>query len=124
MRCASDPRVLFWDSQMLMKGQKAPSVRTIESPEDLAETRLEAVGYIFHGTMPAADGKRGGKAGSNLLHFARCAKLDKAAEGEHKIWFRTLGIAKAHLDETVGANRWKWCKVCEREITQRIINEV
>jgi hypothetical protein len=71
-----------------------------------------------------ADGKRAGaKAGTNLLHFARCAKLDKAGDGESKIWFRTLGIAKTHLDETVGANRWKWCKVCEREITQRIINE-
>jgi hypothetical protein len=107
-----------------MKGQKAPSVRTIENPEDFDETRLEAIGYIFHGAVPVADGKRAGaKAGTNLLHFARCAKLDKAGDGESKIWFRTLGIAKTHLDETVGANRWKWCKVCEREITQRIINE-
>jgi hypothetical protein len=110
---------------MLMKGQKAPSVRTIESSEDFDETRLEAVGYIFHGTVPVADGKRvGAKAGTNLLHFARCTKLDKAADGESKIWFRTLVIAKTHLDEAVGPNRWKWCKVCEREITQRIINEV
>lgn len=109
---------------MLMKGHVAPSVRTIDSVEDFEETRLEAVGYIFHGTVPAADGKRGNvKAGTNLLHFARCGKLEKAAAHEHKIWFRTLGIAKQHLDGVVGQNRWRWCKACEREITQKIINE-
>ena len=25
--------------------------------------------------------------------------------------------------DTIGAARWKWCKVCEREITQKILNE-
>lgn len=109
---------------MLMKGQKAPSIRTIETSEDFDETRLEAVGYIFHGKVPPTDGKPGAvKAGTNLLHFARCAKLDKVADVENKIWFRTLGIAKEHLDLTVGLARWRWCKVCQREITQRLINE-
>jgi hypothetical protein len=114
----------YQDQLMLMKGQTAPSVRTIETSEDFDETRLEAVGYVFHGKIPAADGKRGSvRAGTNLLHFARCGKLDKVVESESKIWFRTLAIAKQHLDTTIGHDRWKWCKTCEREITQRIINE-
>jgi len=109
---------------MLMQGQKLPSVRTIETSEDFDETRLEAIGYIFHGLIPTGDGKRAaGKSGANLLHFARCGKLEKAGNHESKIWFRTLRIAKEHLDKTIGANRWHWCKACEREITQRIINE-
>jgi hypothetical protein len=106
-------------------------VRPLESSEDLVEARVEAVGYVFHGSVPqtngsgTAHGKRpvAVKAGTNLLHFARCAKLDKAGDSEVKIWFRTIHIAKAHLDQTVGSNRWKWCKVCEREITQKILNE-
>jgi hypothetical protein len=102
-------------------------VRPLETSEELAETRLEAVGYVFHGAIPldAGNGKRQAavKAGTNLLHFARCAKLEKAGDGEAKIWFKTIAIAKTHLDETIGPNRWKWCKVCEREITQKILNE-
>ena len=31
--------------------------------------------------------------------------------------------AKEHLDTAIGTERWKWCKVCEREVTQRILNE-
>jgi len=74
--------------------------------------------------LPPSEGRRGAvKAGTNLLHFARCAKLDKAGDGESKIWFRTIAIAKEHLDESVGSSRWKWCKICEREITQKILNE-
>jgi hypothetical protein len=104
--------------------QDQTDIRPLETSDDLEETRLEAVGFIFHGTIPEADGKRGAvKAGTNLLHFARCAKLDKAADAESKIWFRTITIAKEHLDDTVGTDRWKWCKICEREITQRILNE-
>ncbi len=99
------------------------SVRTLETADELDETRLEAIGFVFHGTIPEAGSKKAVKAGTNLLHFARCAKLEKAGETEAKIWFRTIGVAKQHLDENVGANRWKWCKICEREITQKIINE-
>ncbi len=98
-------------------------VRTLDTPDDLDETRLGAVGYVFHGNMPVEGSKKAAKAGTNLLHFARCAKLEKAGETEAKIWFRTIGIAKEHLDETIGTDRWKWCKVCEREITQKILNE-
>ena len=103
------------------------TVRTIETSDDFAETRLEAIGYVFHGAVPLdiTNGKRPAaiKAGTNLLHFARCAKLEKAGDGEAKIWFKTIAIAKIHLDEAVGPARWKWCKVCEREITQKILNE-
>jgi hypothetical protein len=99
-------------------------VRPLETSDDLDESRLEAIGFIFHGSVPAENGKRSAiKAGSNLLHFARCAKLDKVGDGEIKIWFRTISIAKSHLDEAIGTNRWKWCKICEREITQKILNE-
>ena len=99
------------------------AVRPLDSPDDLDETRLAAVGYVFHGIVPAEGSKKAPKAGTNLLHFARCAKLDKAGETESKIWFRTIGVAKQHLDETFGTNKWKWCKICEREITQKILNE-
>ena len=107
--------------------QDQVGVRPLETAEELAEARLEAIGFVFHGAIPAdgGTGKRPAavKAGTNLLHFARCAKLEKAGDGEAKIWFRTISIAKSHLDETVGPNRWKWCKVCEREITQKVLNE-
>jgi hypothetical protein len=104
--------------------QDQEAVRLLESPDELDEARLEAIGFIFHGTLPQDDGKKKTvKAGTNLLHFARCAKLDKVGGEETKIWFRTINIAKEHLDESVGSARWKWCKICEREITQKILNE-
>ncbi len=108
---------------MLIKDQIA-SVRTIETPDDFAETRLEAIGYVFHGAIPKPDAKKpASRAGSNLLHFARCGKLDKVGESEGKVWFRTIVSAKTFLDEHCGPGKWKWCKVCEREITQKILNE-
>ena len=107
---------------MLIKDQ-AQSVRTIETPDDLAETRLEAIGYLFHGTLAGPDAKKAVKAGTNLLHFSRCAKLEKVGDGEAKVWFRTIVAAKQFLDAQAGAGKWKWCKVCEREITQKILNE-
>src|SRR4051794_10997177 len=99
-------------------------VRTLDTPDDLDEMRLGAVGFVFHGNLPVEGAKKSAvKAGTNLLHFARCAKLEKAGDGEAKIWFRTIGIAKQHLDQAVGTDKWKWCNVCEREITQKILNE-
>src|SRR4051812_10824380 len=112
---------------MPMHMQDHAGVRPLESSDEFAEARLEAIGFVFHGSIPLADGngKRPAavRPGTNLLHFARCAKLEKAGDSETKIWFRTINIAKAHLDQSVGKSRWKWCKVCEREITQRILNE-
>lgn len=99
------------------------AVRPLDTADDLDETRLAAVGYVFHGVMPAAGSKKAPKAGTNLLHFARCAKLDKAGAAEAKIWFRSIPVAKQHLDETIGSAQWKWCKLCQNEITQKILNE-
>lgn len=109
---------------MLVQTPSAP-IRTIESADDLSEARLEAIGFIFHGHVPPPERRGAGrvKAGSNLLHFARCGKLDRVTDSEDKVWFRSIRVAKAHLDEVLGSGRWKWCKVCEREITQRILNE-
>ena len=104
--------------------QDQAGIRPLETEDDLDETRLEAIGFIFHGTIPQANGKLPAvKAGTNILHFSRCAKLDKVGSSQDKIWFQTIGIAKQHLDAAVGQNRWKWCKVCEKEITQKMINE-
>ena len=83
--------------------QDQAGVRPLETSDDWIETRLEALGYIFHGTIPLPESKRGAaKAGSNLLHFARCPKLDKVGETEARVWFRTISIAKQQLDEMVG----------------------
>lgn len=106
---------------MLTTDQTA-SVRPLETADDLDEARLEAIGYIFHGSLGDGAPKRV-KAGSNTLHFARCGKLDKAGADESKVWYRTINIAKRHLDEHVGLGRWQWCKVCVREVTQKLINE-
>jgi hypothetical protein len=104
--------------------QQAAGIRSLESPEDFFETRLEAIGFIFHGSVAEVKGKSvAARAATNLLHFARCPKLEKVGDGETKIWFRSVKVALKHLDELVGHSRWKWCKVCEREITQRILDE-
>ena len=50
-------------------------------------------------------------------------KLEKVGDNETKIWFRSVRVAIKHLDELIGHQRWKWCKICEREITQRILDE-
>jgi hypothetical protein len=99
-------------------------IRPIESSEDFWETRLEAIGFIFHGTLSTGKSKGQPAAGTNLLHFARCPKLEKIGDGDLKIWFRSVKIAHKHLDEQVGFKRWKWCKLCEREITQRVLDEL
>ncbi len=107
-----------------MQTQDQAGIRALESDDEVSETRLEAVGFVFHGTFPVEGAKKGAvRAGTNLLHFARCAKIDRAADTETKIWFRTWTIAKKHLDGSVGDGRWKVCKVCEREITQQVLNE-
>ena len=107
-----------------MSTQQQVGLRPLESADDLAETRLEAVGFIFHGTLAVPGAKKTAvRAGTNLLHFARCVKLEKVTEAEAKFWYRSVSLAKAHLDENVGDGRWKWCKLCEREVTQRILNE-
>lgn len=99
-------------------------VRPLETDDEFDEARLEAIGFVFHGSLPVEGAKRTAIKGStNLLHFARCVKLERAGTGEVRIWFRSIRVAKEHLDEIVGTNRWKWCKACEREITQKVLNE-
>jgi hypothetical protein len=108
-----------------MLTQEIAGVRKLESPEEFSEARVEAIGFIFHGTIADSNGKRSAsRAQSNLLHFARCVKLEKVGDVESKIWYRNIRLAQKHLDEVVGKRHWKWCKVCEREITQRILDEV
>lgn len=108
-----------------MLTQEIAGVRKLENPGEFSEARVEAIGYIFHGTPANSNGKRPpARSQSNLLHFARCAKLEKAGDGESRIWFRSIRLATKHLDEMVGKRHWKWCKLCEREITQRILDEV
>lgn len=99
-------------------------VRVIDGTDDLSETRLEALGYVFHGTVPEPQSRRRAvRATTNLLHFSRCPKLDRAEADPDHLWFRTIRVAKEYLDEHIGAGRWRWCKHCQREITQRLINE-
>ncbi len=103
--------------------KEPPAVRSLDSIEDFSETRLEAIGFIFHGVVLAGDKPLAIRSTSNLLHFARCTKLERALETESKLWFRSIKVAIRHLDENPGKKRWKWCKICEREITQRILDE-
>ena len=99
-------------------------IRPIESLEDFSETRIEAIGFVFHGILQAAKSKGQPSGTTNLLHFARCAKLERIGDNETKIWFRSVRIAHKHLDELVGSKHWKWCKLCEREITQRVLDDL
>ena len=108
----------------MLTQQKLPAVRALESSEEFSETRLEAIGFIFHGTVPESNGKpRNGACAAQSLHFARCSKLERVGENETKIWFKSVRVAIEHLDGLIGTKRWKWCKICEREITQRILDE-
>ena len=106
-----------------MQIQEQIGIRPLESSEDFCETRLEAIGFIFHGTLTLAKSKAQPSSTTNLLHFARCPKLEKIGDGETKIWFKSVRIAHKHLDQLLGAKRWRWCKLCEREITQRVLDE-
>ena len=109
---------------MLVDQSVDSSVQVIEGPDDLAEMRHGAVGYVFHGTVPEEGApKRAVRATTNLLHFARCPKLDRGQNDPDLIWFRSIRVAKRHLDEVVGDGRWKWCKHCQQEVTQRLLNE-
>lgn len=104
-----------------MPVQNQTGIRPLETADDFDETRIEAVGFIFHGPPPGA--RRRPSSANSLLHFARCARLERINDEDSKIWFRTVRVAHEHLNEAVGENRWRWCKFCQREITQRILDE-
>ena len=113
-----------WDGLMPVDQSLEQPIRIIGDNDDLAEARLEAVGFIFHGTVPEDDApRRAVRATTNLLHFARCPKVERGQTDPNQIWFRTIRIAKGHLDGAVGEGRWKWCKHCQQEVTQRLLNE-
>ena len=63
-----------------MPTQEQTGIRPLESPDDFAETRCEAIRFIFHGNLSPVKGKGQGSAANNLLHFARCARLEKINE--------------------------------------------
>lgn len=106
---------------MLASLPEVPGIRPIDGTDDLAETRLEAVGYVFHGLDP--NRRRAVRAGSNLLHFARCPKLDRAAKDPLQVWFQTIRVATSHLNGDYGPEHWHWCKHCQQEVTQRLLDE-
>ncbi len=117
--------------------------RILTTEIEFAEARLEAEGYIFHGRLGRAKskaqakttndsdanakpnantGSTGSRATSNQVHFPHCAKLERVPEEQTKIWFPTIRAAKEYLDVHAGTRRWKWCKICQAQITQRILD--
>jgi hypothetical protein len=102
-------------------------VQLLESEDEFTEATLEQIGFIFVGLVSSGNeverSARRSRSG-NLLHFARCPKLEKVRRDDMKIWFRSVRIAIKHLDEMVGHSRWQWCRICERDITQRILDEI
>ena len=104
----------------MLSTQEDQAIRELNSQADFDDARDESVGYIFHGN--AAKRRRTVGKNTNLLHFARCNKLEKmAADQPHKVWFGTIRVAREHLNESVGQEGWKWCKQCESEVTQKLL---
>ena len=108
-----------------MPTQTLPAALTVLTEDEFVELRLEALGFIYHGALPdePSTKKPSAKSNTNLLHFAKCAKLEKIGAQESRYWFRTIKAAKTHLDSRVGPGHWKWCKVCVRDVTQKILDE-
>lgn len=102
--------------------QVVQTVRDLETQEDYEEVREESVGYIFHGGL--IKGRRTTSKNGNMLHFARCNKIDKlAVDQPKKLWFGTIRVAREHLDQNFGTESWKWCKQCEAEVTQKLLEQ-
>ena len=66
-------------------------IRPLESVEDFCETRLEAIGFIFHGNPHAAKSKGQPSGTSNLLHFARCPSWRRLARARPRSGFGACG---------------------------------
>ena len=106
----------------MLSAQDEHTVRDLDSQSDFEDAVYESIGYIFHGIE--IKGRKSPGKNSNLLHFARCNKLEKlAAEQPKKVWYNTIRSAREHLDESVGSNNWKWCKQCEAEVTQKLLEQ-
>ena len=108
----------------MLTQQKLPAVRALESSEEFSETRLEAIGFIFHGTVTESNGKpHNARSPSNLLHFARCSKLEKVGENETKIWFKSVRVAIEHLDGLIGTNAGNGARSAnERSLSESLTN--
>ncbi|MFM1802425.1 MAG: hypothetical protein RJA81_1777 [Planctomycetota bacterium] len=106
----------------MISAQEESMIRDLASQEDFEDAVYESVGYIFHGIE--IKGRKVPGKNSNLLHFAHCNKLEKlSSEQPIKFWFSRIRTAREHLDEAMGSKNWKWCKQCESEITQRLLEQ-
>lgn len=104
----------------MLTAQDSQAVRELGSKSELESARDEGSGYIYHGT--AKPPRKAPAKNANLLHFAHCNKLNRIAEGQTRVlWFDRIKSASEHLNGTVGQDRWKWCKQCESEVTQKLL---
>lgn len=111
-----------WKDQnnSMITAQAEETVKEIQSPGAFDDVRDECIGYVFHGIE--MKGRKAPGKNSNLLHFAHCNKLEKLATDQpRKVWFRTIRVAREHLDTSIGQQNWKWCKQCESEVTQKLL---
>ena len=103
---------------------KLPAVRALESSEEFSETRLEAIGFIFHGAVPESNGKP--RNARTPLESAALRSMQQAGKSrrERNKDLVQVGPGRYRASRRLDRNqRWKWCKICEREITQRILDE-
>ena len=87
--------------------QEQTGIRPLESSEDFWETRLEAIGFIFHGILTVAKSKAQASSTTNLLHFARCPKLEKIGDGE------TKNLVQERPDRPQASGRANWYQALE-----------
>jgi uncharacterized protein YaiL (DUF2058 family) len=76
--------------------QDVQTVRDLETQDDYEEAREESVGYIFHGGL--IKGRRTTSKNGNMLHFARCNKIDKLAVDralEPELWCGIMEVVQA-----------------------------
>jgi len=106
----------------MLTAQESQNVRELGSKSELESARDDGHGYIYHGTDKPV--RKTAPKNANLLHFAHCNKIEKLAEGQPRIiWFDRIRVASEHLNENVGQDKWKWCKQCESEVTQKLLEQ-
>lgn len=106
----------------MLTAQESQNVRELATKSELEDAKDDGEGYIYHGTEKPL--RKTVPKNANLLHFAHCNKLNKVAEDQTRIiWFDRIRVASVHLNEVVGQDRWKWCKQCEAEVTQKLLEQ-
>jgi|GEM_PF-779376 len=106
----------------MLTAQDSQAVRELGSKSELDDAKDDGNGYIYHGSEKPP--RKAPPKNANLLHFAHCNKLNKIADGQTRIlWFDRIRIASEHLNDTVDLDRWKWCKQCESEVTQKLLEQ-